>query len=500
MGPATREVEEVLSVNAKPFQPSSAQKGTPLVVHVGCGNENGACDTPCRSQHVDTPVHQRVRGQKASQGMGPRTRMVLESLDQIPFTPSQGICTPSPTNMATANVLAVTHGSGGHPNIMAAGSPNHLHAQAHYYVGNENMVPISPGLIQAVYYAHPAACRSPVAPRAGESSNFHAGSPSSPMGVYVGSPSMGAPESQGRRVFDRYLAKEGHPVAPPPCKGDENQDETGQPSRMGPEMVHQETQKEMTGGTQENTENHNQRHKVERNQSKLLGSVDLDVAMDLALHICAIEGVQVMGDIPHELLDLASLLITLDIPIEMATFPAAQFGSPIKGNRKDLTVKVDKVRLNARQRRTLRRAQERAWQALEKMREGMPSENMSQHSPTVAYCVPNALYHSMHGFETDSFGGYGVTQTYAEYQSCLMVQPQSLMAPVPYVGMSSPTKYYQVIENPVEQYIAVPTSPYTVQYANGPMHPQTAEAKTQRPRTHQKHVSSKRLSRFAPST
>lgn len=60
MGPATREVEEVLSVNAKPFQPSSAQKGTPLVVHVGCGNENGACDTPCRSQHVDTPVHQRV--------------------------------------------------------------------------------------------------------------------------------------------------------------------------------------------------------------------------------------------------------------------------------------------------------------------------------------------------------------------------------------------------------------------------------------------------------
>jgi len=47
-------------VNAKPFQPSSAHKGTPLVVHVACGNENGTCNTPCSSQHVNTPVHQRV--------------------------------------------------------------------------------------------------------------------------------------------------------------------------------------------------------------------------------------------------------------------------------------------------------------------------------------------------------------------------------------------------------------------------------------------------------
>ena len=60
MGTANREGEEALSVNAKPFQPSSAHKGTPLVVHVACGNENGTCDTPYRSQHVNTPVHQRV--------------------------------------------------------------------------------------------------------------------------------------------------------------------------------------------------------------------------------------------------------------------------------------------------------------------------------------------------------------------------------------------------------------------------------------------------------
>ena len=405
--------------------------------------------------------------------------------------------------MATGNMLAVTHGSGGHANVMAAGSPNHLHAQPHYYVGNENMVPMSPGLIQAVYYAHPGACGSPVAPRAGESSTFQAGSPSSPMGVYVGSPSMGAPESQGRRVFDRYLAKEGHPLAPPTCQGGENQDETGQPSSMGHERGQKETHKKETAGRRKETnETTNQNYTAERNQSKLLGSVDLEVAMDLALHICAIEGLQVVGDIPRELLDLASLLITLDIPIEMATLPAAQFGSPVKGNRKDMTVQVDKVRLNARQRRTLRRAQERAWQVLEKMREEIPEENKSQHSPTVTYQVPDgiALYPSIPGFETESFGGYGVPQTYAEYQSCLMVQPQSLMAPVPHVGMSSPTKYYPVIGHPIEQYIAVPASPYTMQYASGPMHAQTAEAKNQRPRTQQKQVSSKRLSRFAPST
>jgi hypothetical protein len=386
---------------------------------------------------------------------------------------------------------------------MAAGSPNHLHAQPYYYIGNENMVPMSPGLIQAVYYAHPAACGSPAAPRAGESSNFQAGSPSSPMGVYVGSPSMGAPESQGRRVFDRYLEKEGYPVAPPTCQGGENQDDTEQPSRMHHERVQKETDKaEATGGRKENIETTNQKRQMERNQSKLLGSVDLEVAMDLALHICAIEGVQVVGDIPHELLDLASLLITLDIPIEMATLPAAQFGSPVKGHRKDMTVQVDKVRLNARQRRTLRRAQERAWQVLEKMREGMPEEIVSHHSPTVTYQVPDgvALYPSMHGFETESFGGYGVPQTYAEYQSCLMVQPQSLMAPVSHVGMSSPTKYYPVIGHPIEQYIAVPASAYTMQYANGPVHAQTVETKNQRPRTQQKQVSSKRLSRFAPST
>jgi len=60
MGTGAREGEEVLSVNAKPFQPSSTQKGTPLVVHVACGNESGTCDTPRRSHHVNTPVHQRV--------------------------------------------------------------------------------------------------------------------------------------------------------------------------------------------------------------------------------------------------------------------------------------------------------------------------------------------------------------------------------------------------------------------------------------------------------
>lgn len=406
--------------------------------------------------------------------------------------------------MATANLMAVTHGSGGHANIMAANSPNHLHAQPHYYVANENMVPMSPGLIQAVYYAHPAACGSPVAPRAGERSNsFQGGSPSSPMGVYVGSPSMGAPESQGRRMFDTYLAKEGYPVAPRSCKDGEGQDETGQPSRRGPETVTTETQKEEIDGTNKNAETKNQIHNMERTQSKLLGSVDLDVAMNLALHICAIEGVQVVGDIPNELLDLASLLITLDIPIELATLPAAQFGSPVKSNRKDMAVQVDKVRLNARQRRTLRRAQERAWQVLEKMREGMPKENITQHSPTVPYSVPdgvNVLYHSIHGYETESFGGYGVPQAYAEYQSCLMVQPQSLMAPVPHVGMSSPTKYYQIIGHPVEQFIAVPASPYTMQYTNGPVHSETLEAKNQKPRTQQKQVPSKRLSRFAPST
>ena len=35
--------------------------------------------------------------------------------------------------MATANLMAVTHGSGGHANIMAANSPNHLLAQPQYY-------------------------------------------------------------------------------------------------------------------------------------------------------------------------------------------------------------------------------------------------------------------------------------------------------------------------------------------------------------------------------
>jgi hypothetical protein len=86
-----------------------------------------------------------------------------------------------------------------------------------------------------------------------------------------------------------------------------------------------------------------------------------DAALHMAFALLSVHGVRSVTsveDIPGEVLDLGSLLVTLDIPVDLIMTPANDFCG--KGG----TGKI----LNARQRRTLRRSQERAWKELEALK------------------------------------------------------------------------------------------------------------------------------------
>lgn len=283
----------------------------------------------------------------------------------VPFTPSQGICTPSPTNMA---VLVSAPGIGMHPaegylpSPVASPSAHMLvshQMQGDMGYGNENLLPSgSPQYIQAVYY-QPAHGYPAQQPQQGEMyhrspgqvtgverrikgspadavrrslSPASAGTPvsrRSTPNAFVGSPSLGAPESQGRRMFDKYLAHEGHALIREPYE-DSNRALVGK-EPVGPhekDEVHMGAKAYPARGDDTNADHVDQA--LHRTQSKLLNNVDLDSAMELAAEICDMEGIEPPMDMPKELMELASLLISYSIPKNLATFPAAKFGSPVK--------------------------------------------------------------------------------------------------------------------------------------------------------------------------
>lgn len=260
-----------------------------------------------RKQSRDVPLQQSA---KLTPKVGLTTRLLIESLDRVPFTPSQGICTPSPTNMATMLV--------------------HHHHHHHHVYGNGTQQ-LGDQEINDAYMAGLAAGRADALERVGHRVLIPAvyDSPSRTLGLHGDSGNS-----------DGHGQIESSPIPPESvicCDDDDDAHSVAGILKDDPSKKY-----------------------------KIGNGIDMEQARQVALAICAAEGVYVTEgqEIPGELVALGSLMITLDIPVQLAMCPASEFSSPKKGARH---YPLANKKLNARQRRTLRRAQERAWKELETM-------------------------------------------------------------------------------------------------------------------------------------
>lgn len=153
-----------------------------------------------------------------------------------------------------------------------------------------------------------------------------------------------------------------------------------------------------------------------------------------AFGVCPVSSVE---EIPDEVLDLGSLLVTLQIPVDLIMTPANDFCG--KG-------RVGMI-LNARQRRTLRRSQERAWKELEALKDGQAGDGNAQ--PVRRPYSPTCLNYGVNPGALAEYNGY-------------VVAPHGLVAmPSPGVGHAYP--------GPVAYQMFGPGHPHMANFA--PDHP-----------------------------
>lgn len=344
---------------------------------------------------------------------GPKTRMLLEGLDQVPFTPSQGVCTPSPSNMATALLIEHHHH---HHHVVCSNDMRSPQVNDAFLAG------VAAGRAAAQSQAYGQEGIQPLAMREQKEDNNLI------QAVYTG----------GNRAMVHQARKD---VVSSPAGGLQSM-----PSRFS--SRHQCPPKTNTSTFERNlttmydvkktgTDSCDNAVRVKGELSKsdkslpkpkATRSIDMNKARCLAVHICSVEGIDIVDDesqIPQELVDLATLLISLDIPSEMATCPASQFSSPKKGRTEKFSECM--VKLNARQRRTLRRSQERAWKVLDELRgEGEARPR-----------VDNNAYASIHDqpryMMSPHCGRQGNPAAFADY-SCMV------MHPIHMVSVPSPTQ------------------------------------------------------------
>ena len=266
---------------------------------------------------------------------------MIESLDRIPFTPSQGVCTPSPNNVAAMTV--------------------HHHHHHHHVYANGSQQPVDQEINDA-YLAGLAAGRA----NALERTSQHALIPA----VY---------NSPGRQLSVHTSAMTPHGQGE--CVNSDDDDDANS-----------------IGGK-----------KPDERKSRVGNGIDEEKAKQVALAICAAEGIHLTmeHDIPGELVALGSLMLTLDIPIQFAMCPANEFASPKKGAPHPGKV----IKLNARQRRTLRRAQERAWKELEGLQQGIESP---VYAPVPEVYSPTCMSYGVH------------PNAYADYNMMMMHHASSI--------------------------------------------------------------------------
>ncbi|KAH7623312.1 hypothetical protein Ndes2526B_g01737 [Nannochloris sp. 'desiccata'] len=293
-----------------------------------------------------------------------KTRDPFETLDYVPFTPSQGICTPSPSNVAamwmarrsfsdltsdgsSLSSMASSEYGAGHPIFVPAAAIYPVYAPMPYSPGAPH--PMFATSIPSPHHHHHGSW-SPAGGPPPEAAAFFAAPSPIASGAYVGSPALGR-LTPGRRIFSQYLVQEGYgsESSNSPQNSSSFEGSTGPPS--GQKSDKSSSQRSVSPG-----------------------------ALEAAVSWCADKGLTTKEP-PHAVIELASLALVYGINLEAAAdFAAAApttgpstTSSPVKQRSRQQQEKstsandnnYNNIRLNARQRRTLRRALDRALAALE---------------------------------------------------------------------------------------------------------------------------------------
>eukprot|EP00887_Chlorella_sp_A99_P004972 scaffold4.g4972.t1 len=362
-------------------------------------------------------------------------RDVFASLDAVCFTPSQGVCTPSPTNMAAMwappafqgpaspyaasyafssaqtswDMLTVDYGSPGPSDSNASdasgyqtsGTPR-AHSRPHTPHGAPLLfssffypMPISPTALQLAAGGYPGT------PTRGGPPHLAGGAAHGGFGPPVflpGSPMVAA--SPGQLVFAQYFGGVEGPAAASQRGQQQQQRRPGSPSHMV---------------------------RAPSGSSDHGGDCGIEVtpgAYQLAQAMIAAQNLQ--GEPPQQLLELASLLQTYGLvsagahggggspdakgskvgrgegsgmaagacggslgPAPALTRCAPPAAQGPKRQKSQPKLNADEsVRLNARQRRTLRRAQERAMKALVEMQQAAHGVDAEQAAAALAASIP----------------------------------------------------------------------------------------------------------------
>ncbi|KAL6773814.1 hypothetical protein ACKKBG_A22610 [Auxenochlorella protothecoides x Auxenochlorella symbiontica] len=265
-------------------------------------------------------------------------RDVLATLDKVPFTPSQGVCTPSPTHTWIAHhPPTIVDGRNGAPwasqgqeqpaqcqqSQQHYGSPGSNASDASMFPASKTSgssgtaSPLTRPLVQSLFYPLPGSPRASIQDHAG--------------GLEQGWEPLGSPS--GRSMFAQFFAGELDAEGEAPLLSDEGVLSPGGKDAQGRDGA---------------------------------GAIEVTpAAYGLAASLCTAQG---LAEPPMQLVELASLLMSYGLAVGASGPP-----SPVQEGRgrvkrtktQPLRLNADgSIRLNARQRRTLRRAQERALRSL----------------------------------------------------------------------------------------------------------------------------------------
>jgi len=404
--------------------------------------------------------------------LGHFTRSIIQSLENIKFTPSQGVCTPSPTIMVHHHhhVYGAVPPGGGHG---GAGGVGRVRGQEEinsaYLAGlaagraererERGRGAANTGMIPAAMYA---------SPRANATVEGLVGVKGTDK-VEAGVGDLGAIAKDDAKDDD---AKSLDGIESAEVRGGasdtESTDDVQAPARTGLPKVEAKTKdlsvpvpmpvpvpvvspsKSRRGASPtkpvasksprkgartaaSNGSPSKQPSKKAQDWEKRKMEVSLDDATHMAFALLAANGIGRIvrrEDVPGEVFDLATLLTTLEIPVELITTPASDFCGGPSGCG---------LRLNARQRRTLRRSQERAWKQMDVLKGGgsKAGANGPGPGPTSAGMERQ---HAVRRTFSPACISYGVQPAaLAEYNAGLMMHAHGMMPlspPGPYVPMS----------------------------------------------------------------
>lgn len=254
------------------------------------------------------------------------------------------------SNSSSLSSMASSEYGTGHPIFVPAATMYPVYAPMPYSPGSPH--PMFAASIPSPHY-HPHGPWSPAGPPAGAAAFFGAPSPIPTAGAYVGSPALGG-VTPGRKIFSQYLVQEGYgsETSNSPQNCSSNEGSNGPPSGQ----------------------------KSDKLSSQRSVSPE---ALEAAVSWCADKGINT-DEPPQAIVELASLALAYGINLDAATDLAAAVAttgpsidsSPAKQpsrqqqDKSTSSANSNTTRLNARQRRTLRRALDRALAALENGEEG----------------------------------------------------------------------------------------------------------------------------------